>query len=85
MVFLNAISGELEFNEPAFGRHRDGLRAIISAQLGKDVPDWSFYGIFGDLRCFRAHEHSLPSSNQLLLSPGPADRRPARVSLGRVN
>jgi hypothetical protein len=38
----------LEINYSAFYRHCDGLRAIISAQLGKDVPDLSFYGIFGD-------------------------------------
>ena len=45
---LPRTDGELQFNDPTFHRNRDGLRAIISTQLGKDVPDLSLYGIFGD-------------------------------------
>jgi hypothetical protein len=33
-TFAKAISGQLEINDPAFGRNRDGLRPIISTQFG---------------------------------------------------
>ena len=48
MVFLNALSSELEFNDPAFKPDRHGVGAIISAQLGEDVPDLALDAVFGD-------------------------------------
>jgi hypothetical protein len=48
MAFLYAISGESEFQESAFQRNRDRVCAIVSTQLGKNVPDLTFHGVFGN-------------------------------------
>ena len=48
MAFFNALSSESEFDDPAFEPDHRGVGAIVGAQLGKDAPDLTLDGVFGD-------------------------------------
>jgi hypothetical protein len=46
-AFLNAISSELDFDDPALNPDHGGVGSIICTQLGEDVPDVALHRIFG--------------------------------------
>ncbi len=47
MAFLNTLSSELKFDDPAFEPDHRGVGAIVGVQLGEDAPDLTLDGVFG--------------------------------------